>query len=178
MFRHDGLEREAVAERPGDVEVVARLQHRHAAGAAPLGLVEELDLAVRLVDAIDAHRPAHPHLGAVGRRAQQVEHLPGVGLQRVRVHLEDDVLVLVVDPFVGDDRADELADQPLRIGVDVADAQRGIGVVVVRVEGHRSMVSDGWLLASFRARRKREPESISRRLWSCIPDSPLRGDPE
>ena len=51
------------------------------------------------------------------------------------MHLEDDVLVFVVDPVVGDDGADELADQALRIGVSVADAQRGIGVFGVRVEG-------------------------------------------
>ena len=54
------------------------------------------------------------------------------------MHLEDDVLVLVIDPIVGDDVADELADQPLRIRVGVADAQRGVGVVLVRVAGHRS----------------------------------------
>ena len=123
-------------ERAGDVEVVARLQRRHAARAAAFGLVEELDLAGGLVDAVDAHRPAHPHLGAVGRRAEQVEHLPRIGLQRVLMHLQDQVLVFVVDPIVGDDGADELAHQPLRIGVGVADPQRGIGVVVGRFKRH------------------------------------------
>ena len=40
------------------------------------------DHAGRLVDAVDAHRPAHPDLGAVGRRAEEVEHLPGIGAAR------------------------------------------------------------------------------------------------
>ena len=132
MFFQDGCELEAGAERTGDVELVARLQRRHAARAAAFALVEKFDLARRLVDPVDAHRPAHPHLGAVRRRAQQVKHLAGIGLQRVLMHLEDDVLVFVVDPVVGDDVADELAHEPLRIGVDVADPQGGIGVVVVR----------------------------------------------
>ena len=104
-------------QRAGDVEVVARLQRRHAARAAAFGLVEKLDLAGGLVDAVDAHRPAHPHFGAIGRRAEQMEHLPRVGFQRVLMHLEHDVLVFLVDPFVGNDRSDELAHQPLRIGV-------------------------------------------------------------
>ena len=91
------LEREADAERAGDVELVAGVEHRHAARAASLGLVEKLDLTVRLVDAVDAHRPAHPHLGAIGRRAEQVEHLARIGLQRVLMHLQDQVLVFLVD---------------------------------------------------------------------------------
>ena len=81
------VELEADAERAGDVEVVARLQHRHAAGAAAFGLVEEFDLARGPVDAVDAHRPAHPDFGAVGRRAEQVKHLAGIGLERVLMHL-------------------------------------------------------------------------------------------
>ncbi len=50
--------------------------------------------------------------------------------------LENKVLVLVVDLIVGNDLADELADLPLRIGVGVADAQCGIGVLAVRIGGH------------------------------------------
>ena len=124
------LQLEADAERTREVEIVARIEHRHAAGAAAFGLVEKFDLTGVPVDAVDAHRPAHPDLGAIGRRAEQVEHLPGIGLQRVLVHLEHDVLVFFVDRMVGDDGADELADQPLRIGIDVAGPQRGIGVFV------------------------------------------------
>ena len=143
MFFQPGSSVKPCPSGPAMLKSSPGFERRHAARAAAFGLVEKLDLARRLVDAVDAHRPAHPDLGAVGRRAEQVEHLPRIGLQRVLMHLEDDVLVFVVDPVVGDDRADELAHQPLRIGVDVADPQRGIGVVAVRVERHRSGVSSG-----------------------------------
>src|SRR5215813_12692391 len=61
-----GLELEANAQGACEVELVTRLQRRHALSAAAFTLVEELDLACRLVDPVDAHRPAHPDLGAVG----------------------------------------------------------------------------------------------------------------
>ena len=117
-------------ERAGDVEVIARIKLRHAARAASFALVEKLDLALSLVDAIDAHRPAHPHFGAIGRGAEQVEHLPGVGFQRVRMYLQDQVDVFFVDPFIGHDRADEFAHHPLRIGVRIPDPERGIRIFV------------------------------------------------
>jgi len=60
----------------------------HAAGAAAFDLVEEFDVTGGLVDAVDAHRPAHPHFGAIGRRAEQMKHLPGVSPQSTLVHLQ------------------------------------------------------------------------------------------
>jgi len=52
------------------------------------------------------------------------------------MHFEDDVLVFVVDRRVRHHGADELADLPLWIGVDVADPERGIGVFVGRLKRH------------------------------------------
>src|SRR5882724_1554638 len=54
------------------------------------------------------------------------------------MHLEHEVLVFVVNPRVGDHDPYEFADGPLRIGVNGADPQGGIGVVIVQVERHRS----------------------------------------
>ena len=89
------------------------------ARSAPFDLVKEFDLARRLVDAINAHGPSHPDLRAVGRRAQQMEHLPRIGLQSMLMNSQDQMSVLIVDRTVGHDGRDELADQPLRIVIPV-----------------------------------------------------------
>src|ERR1019366_4676489 len=116
-----GLELETNAQRASDIEVVARRQHRHAAGSATHYLIEELDMASRLVNAVDAHRPAHPNFGAIGRGAEKMEHLPGVGPQRLLMHSKGQVLIFLVDPIVGYDGPDKFTDQSLRIGVRVTD---------------------------------------------------------
>src|SRR5215468_5034972 len=56
------------------------------------------------------------------------------------MHLEDEVLVFLVDPIVGDDLADKLAHQPRRIGVGIADAQGRVRVVGVWIGHHWSSV--------------------------------------
>ena len=110
MFFQPGSSLKPTPSGPAMLKSSPGAEHRHAAGAASLGLVEEFDLARGLVDAIDAHRPAHPDLGAVGRGTEQVEHLPGIGLQRVLMHLAGSMcLYSSLTAVVGHDVADELA---------------------------------------------------------------------
>ncbi len=67
--------------------------------------------------------------------------LPGIGAEGALMHVQDQVLVLFVHPVVGNDRANELADPPLRIGIGIADAKRGRGVIPGEVQGHGVQVS-------------------------------------
>jgi hypothetical protein len=59
------FELETVSQRSGDIELTAWFEFRHAASAAPLGLVEELDPTGGFVDPVHTHRPAHPDFGAI-----------------------------------------------------------------------------------------------------------------
>ena len=54
----------------------------------------------------------------------------------MRMNLQDDVLVFLIDPFVGYDGPDELADQPLGISVRVTDPERGVRILVGRRNRH------------------------------------------
>ena len=106
----------ADAERPDDVEHVAGLDCGEAVGAASHALVEKLDAAVGAVDAIDALRPAQPQFAGIGRRAQQIEELARLDGHRLGRRHQHQVLVVLVDPGVGDDRAQRLLGRNMGIG--------------------------------------------------------------
>jgi hypothetical protein len=110
------IEMETNAERADHVEHVALLQGREALGAAADAFVEELDAAARGVDAVDALRPPQPQFARIGRRAQQVEELARIDGERLRRRHDHEMLVFVVDPFVGHDGAQRFFRRNMRLG--------------------------------------------------------------
>jgi hypothetical protein len=82
------------------------LELREAIGAAADTLVQELDPALAVIDAIHALRPPQPQLALVRRRAEEIEELAGLDGQRPGRGIDDEVLVLCVDPLVRDDRTE------------------------------------------------------------------------
>ena len=125
-----GLEAEADAERARDVELSAGLQHRHAERAAPLAFVEEFEPSAGPVYAVYAHRPAHPYFRAVRGGAEEMEELARFRAERALRRVEHQELVGLVHQVVRDHAAHELARYPVGIGVRLAEAHRGGGVLV------------------------------------------------
>ena len=97
-----GIQHEAATERAHDVERVTRTKRGQTARARAGDLVEELDLLVVRIDAVDAHRPSQEwRLGRSGG-TQELEELPGRCLGRRRNAAQNEMAVLRIDHSIGD----------------------------------------------------------------------------
>ena len=121
---------EALAKRTCNIEFVAGGEEAHAPCPASLELVKEFNLLGWLVDPIHAHGAAHPDLCTIGRRAKEMEHLARVGGQGMIMHLQNEVLVFLVDPFIRDHICDKLSHQSLRVSICIVRPKSGIGIFV------------------------------------------------
>ena len=108
MFFHSGLNEKPTPSGSDDVAVLAGREGRHAARAAADAFVEKLEALIGAVDAVDALRPPEPQLAVVGRGAENIEELAGPDRERFGRGGDDEVLVFLVDPVVGDHFAQQL----------------------------------------------------------------------
>jgi hypothetical protein len=122
------VEMKSDAQRTGDIEIISGLQQRHALGAAPFALIQELKMTGVLIHAVDAHGAAHPDFGSIGRRTQQMKELPGLGRQCTGRRFQQQQFIFAIDPFIGQHIADEFTSGTVGMTIRFADTVGGGGI--------------------------------------------------
>ena len=142
MFFQSGLSLKPNAQRAGDIEVVTRCQHRHAAGSPSLYFVEKLDLRLRLCrcgrcSSAAASKPRRRR--ARGKADGSIaRHRP---LSACSCTLRIRCLYSSLTQSLATTIPMNSPITPLRIGIGIADAKRGSGVIPGEVQGHGVQVS-------------------------------------